>query len=61
MAGLRPGSARARSEGSCRAVDLPCHQLGRHGDLRDLHDRWSAKFGADADGAVPIRPDGFIA
>jgi putative polyketide hydroxylase len=48
-------------QASLNAADLHYHQLSPHGNLRDIKDRWSAKFGADADGAVLIRPDGFIA
>jgi hypothetical protein len=31
------------------------------GDLQDVDNRWAAVSGVDADGAVLIRPDGFVA
>ncbi len=39
--------------------DVATHRIG--GDLRDVEDRWSQAYGVAADGAVLIRPDGFIA
>lgn len=39
---------------------LSCHRLGDAG-LRDIESRWSTRYGAERDGAVLIRPDGFIA
>jgi len=35
--------------------------IGPAGDLQDVDDRWAAAYGLDADGAVLIRPDGFVA
>lgn len=43
------------------AFALRSHRFGPEGDLRDIDDRWSSTFGVSADGAVLIRPDGFIA
>jgi putative polyketide hydroxylase len=40
---------------------LQCFRNGPDGDLRDLENRWSSAYGIDQDGAVLIRPDGFIA
>jgi putative polyketide hydroxylase len=37
------------------------HALGPDGDLRDVENHWSAAYGVESDGAVLIRPDGFIA
>lgn len=42
------------------ALGLDCHFVGSSGDLQDVARRWSPVFGA-ADGAVLVRPDGFIA
>jgi putative polyketide hydroxylase len=46
---------------STAGFDVRYHQLGPHGDLGDVQDRWSTAFGVAADGAVLIRPDGFVA
>jgi putative polyketide hydroxylase len=43
------------------AVDLVAYRLGTDGDLLDLDDGWQAKMGMSADGAVLVRPDGFVA
>lgn len=37
------------------------HGIEPAGDLRDVGHRWSAVYGVDADGALLIRPDGFVA
>jgi tetracenomycin A2 monooxygenase-dioxygenase len=43
------------------AFDLQCYRVGPDGDLLDVENLWSAAYGVSADGAVLIRPDGFIA
>jgi putative polyketide hydroxylase len=43
------------------AFGLECHGVDAHGDLRDVDGRWSTVYGVGADGAVLVRPDGFIA
>lgn len=44
-------------------LDLPlaCEIIGEDGDLVDVDGRWPAAYGLDPDGAVLVRPDGFIA
>ena len=54
-----PSAIRRRSDAA--AVDVVCHALAPSGELRDVHRRWSTAFGVNDDGAVLIRPDGFIA
>jgi putative polyketide hydroxylase len=41
-------------------IDLVAHRLGADGDLLDLEDGWRAKLGMSAEGAVLVRPDGFV-
>jgi putative polyketide hydroxylase len=41
--------------------EVQLHSAGPDGDLRDVESRWSAAYGVEANGAVLIRPDGFIA
>jgi putative polyketide hydroxylase len=43
------------------AVDLVAYRLGADGDLLDLEDGWPVKMGMSAEGAVLVRPDGFVA
>jgi putative polyketide hydroxylase len=43
------------------ALGLQHHSVGPAGDLRDVEHRWSTAYGVRPDGAVLIRPDGFIA
>jgi putative polyketide hydroxylase len=42
-------------------IDLAAYRLGADGDLLDLEDDWPAKMGMSAEGAVLVRPDGFVA
>jgi hypothetical protein len=51
----------ARGLTTTGAPELQCHGIGPMGDLRDLEHRWSAAYGVASEGAVLIRPDGFIA
>ena len=44
-----------------RAFDARFHRVGADGDLQDVDDAWAHAFGVGPDGAVLIRPDGFIA
>jgi putative polyketide hydroxylase len=41
--------------------ELKCFCNGPDGDARDLSNRWAAAYGVSQNGAVLIRPDGFIA
>jgi putative polyketide hydroxylase len=43
------------------AIDLVAYHLGAEGDLLDPDDSWVAKMGMSAEGAVLVRPDGFVA
>jgi putative polyketide hydroxylase len=42
-------------------VNLAAYSVGLDGDLLDLESGWLAKMGVSAEGAVLIRPDGFVA
>lgn len=41
------------------AFGLACHCFG--GDVKDIENRWPTAYGVEEDGAVLIRPDGFVA
>jgi 2-polyprenyl-6-methoxyphenol hydroxylase-like FAD-dependent oxidoreductase len=43
------------------ALGVASHGIEPAGDLQDANHRWSAAYGLDPDGAVLIRPDGFVA
>src|SRR6266566_885116 len=43
------------------AFGLQCYRVGRDRDLQDVANRWSTAYAVNADGAILIRPDGFIA
>jgi hypothetical protein len=51
----------ARRLNADRPFELQCFCNGPDGDVRDLNNRWSSAYGVGQDGAVLIRPDGFIA
>ena len=42
-------------------MELAAYRLGADGDLADLDDGWQAKLGMSPEGAVLVRPDGFVA
>jgi hypothetical protein len=42
-------------------VPLVAHLIGPEGELQDVEHHWSEAYGIDADGALLIRPDGFVA
>lgn len=44
---------------SAKDFDFQCYQIGS--DLQDVENRWSFAYGVGADGAILVRPDGFIA
>jgi 2-polyprenyl-6-methoxyphenol hydroxylase-like FAD-dependent oxidoreductase len=63
---LLAGSGSAWLDASKRSsaatnFDLKQYSVGPDGDLRDVDNRWPAAYGVNADGAVLVRPDGFIA
>jgi 2-polyprenyl-6-methoxyphenol hydroxylase-like FAD-dependent oxidoreductase len=41
--------------------NLQHFSVGSDGDVRDINNRWSSAYGVNVDGAVLVRPDGFIA
>jgi 2-polyprenyl-6-methoxyphenol hydroxylase-like FAD-dependent oxidoreductase len=43
------------------AIDLVAYRLGAGGDLLDPDDGWPAKMAMSPEGAVLVRPDGFVA
>jgi 2-polyprenyl-6-methoxyphenol hydroxylase-like FAD-dependent oxidoreductase len=44
-----------------RALSVTVRRIGREpGGLTDVEGRWSAAYGVEADGAVLVRPDGYI-
>jgi 2-polyprenyl-6-methoxyphenol hydroxylase-like FAD-dependent oxidoreductase len=42
-------------------INLATYHLGSDGGVRDLEDGWQAKMGVSLEGAVLVRPDGFVA
>jgi putative polyketide hydroxylase len=46
-----------------KAYGLPlvAHRIGPEGELQDVDHTWSETYGIEADGALLIRPDGFVA
>ena len=40
---------------------LRCFTIGRDAELRDWQDKFLELYGIDDDGAVLVRPDGFVA
>ncbi len=50
-----------RQSPAARVLGISWHGIHPDGDLWDVANRWSAAYGVDDDGAVLIRPDGFIA
>ena len=57
----RPWQDAAREVADSVAVDLVTYRLGPDGDLLDLEDGWQTKMGMPPEGAVLVRPDGFVA
>ena len=50
-----------RRSPAARALGVGWQGIHPDGDLEDISNRWSSAYGVDADGAVLVRPDGFIA
>jgi putative polyketide hydroxylase len=42
-------------------IKLSAYRIGPDADLIDLEDGWSARMGVSSEGAVLLRPDGFVA
>lgn len=51
----------ARAVATLKKIDLAIYRFGRDGDLIDLDERWCATYGVTSEGAVLVRPDGFVA
>jgi hypothetical protein len=43
------------------SVEIAAYRIGPDADLLDLENGWPARMGVSSDGAVLIRPDGFVA
>jgi len=54
-------SNRVRRSAAARVLGVVWHAIQPAGDLEDAAGRFSAAYGVGADGAVLIRPDGFVA
>jgi 2-polyprenyl-6-methoxyphenol hydroxylase-like FAD-dependent oxidoreductase len=50
-----------RRSGAARTLGVVWHGIQPSGDLEDVAGRFQAAYGVEGDGAVLIRPDGFIA
>ena len=50
-----------RRSSAARVLGVEWHGIQPAGDLEDAADRFSTAYGVGGDGAVLIRPDGFIA
>jgi hypothetical protein len=42
-------------------IPLHGYRVGEDGDVRDMYHDWASTYGVGADGAVLIRPDGYVA
>jgi len=42
-------------------IELMAYRIGPDADLLDLENGWTAKMGVSPEGAVLVRPDGFVA
>jgi putative polyketide hydroxylase len=42
------------------SIGLAAYRIGQDGDLLDLEQGWSTRMGVSSEGAVLIRPDGFV-
>jgi hypothetical protein len=51
----------ARVAAAASGIDLAAYRVGADGDLLDLENGWQTKMGVSAEGAVLMRPDGFVA
>jgi putative polyketide hydroxylase len=46
---------------AARGLPLDAYRVGPGGDLRELEGNWPDAYGVSAEGAVLVRPDGFVA
>ncbi len=51
----------AREVVSRLKLPLDIYRIGKQGDVVDLEQRWSSAYGVTSQGAVLVRPDGFVA
>src|SRR6266487_4818475 len=51
----------ARVVTTTHAVPLSIYTIGPQGELQDVDSHWSEAYGIEEDGALLIRPDGFVA
>jgi putative polyketide hydroxylase len=51
----------ASDAASTLGIDLAAYHVGSDGDVQDLEDGWQAKMGVSPEGAILVRPDGFVA
>jgi putative polyketide hydroxylase len=56
-----PWQRAARGAAALAGVDLAVYRIGVDGDLVDHEGSWQAKLEISAEGAVLVRPDGFVA
>jgi hypothetical protein len=56
-----PWQAPAHAVAASLGMELAAYRLGADGDLVDLDDGWQVKLGMSHEGAVLVRPDGFVA
>jgi 2-polyprenyl-6-methoxyphenol hydroxylase-like FAD-dependent oxidoreductase len=63
LAGPAGGAWRDAASRLARRSDVPltAYTVGDGGDLGDRDSAWLAAYGLDADGAVLVRPDGYVA
>ena len=51
----------AQRSPAASSFDVESYRVGADGDLKDIEHRWAKAYGVNSDGAVLVRPDGFIA
>jgi len=51
----------AREFAEQQGIPLACYTIGLDGDYNSAHNLWQAAYGVADDGAVLVRPDGYIA
>jgi len=63
LTGEDGNSWRRSAEGVARAlgIKLAAYRVALDGDLVDPQEHWAGAMGISADGAILIRPDGFVA
>ena len=56
-----PWQQAASAVAASLAIELAAYRIAADGELRDLEDGWQTRMGMPAQGAVLVRPDGFVA